>query len=97
VKVTVDTEINSFRITDGVHVVTAHLPEQHRVHFEGLVHAPTSSGSPGSRGLDLGRVAALRHMERRLYGIFEQRMEHLMMDKRQELVDLARIHGSSNF
>ena len=28
VNVTVDTEMNTFRITDGVHVVTAYLPEQ---------------------------------------------------------------------
>jgi Cdc6-like AAA superfamily ATPase len=33
-------------------------------------------------------------MERRLYGIFEQRMEHLMMDKDQVLATLTRINGN---
>ena len=33
-------------------------------------------------------------MERRLYGIFEQRLEHLMMDKDQVLATLTRINGN---
>ena len=56
VNVTVDTEINSFRITDGVHVVTAHLPEQ-QPHVDPYWEEDGSSITVGAKDLaKIGRV-----------------------------------------